>query len=352
MNPRLLDMLPEIYQKILPKLFSEEIAEETQATCGSCPMTLGCEKAMAKIPLQGFHPSTKCCSYQPGHVNYLVGGLLSDQSPLMAEGKKRMLARIEQRLGLPYGVGAPRDLKALYEAAQEGRAAAKAELVCGFYAKESGGTCTIWKHREAVCSTFFCKHDRGADGRRFWLAVKDFLELVEDQVSRYATYRVSSELFHRSEIKLQEDSDSDEMTYEEVWGEFLGREADFYRSTYEIVQSLDQNILEKIIGLDGMVESDRLSAAKALLDRGALPKRLKLSQVVESFAVDDQHYAVMGYLKSDALLVPKDLFDALSEFKTEDEIGTVLDLIAAKYRVQLDEPMLRRLVEHRILLSI
>jgi hypothetical protein len=350
MTVRLIDLLPDIYRSLLPDFFSQQIAVETKATCDTCPMTQKREKAMAKIPLQGFGRETKCCSYQPGHVNYLVGGLLKDASSSMAEGKRRMLARIEQGLGLPYGVSAPSELKKLYEATHSGATTQKANLVCEFYSKQAGGSCTIWKHREAVCSTFFCKHVRGADGRRFWLATKDFLELVEDQLSRYATYQISADLFGRSELALQSDPDSHEMSPAEVWGEYFGRQAQFYMSSFEVVSALNQSELLKIIGFDGMVELDRLTAAKNHLDHGwKLPKRLVLSATVESFSIDDQNIAVMGYLKSDAVVLSKNVFDLLSAFNAESDAKSVLEVFRAKLGGALDEGLIRQLVEHRIL---
>ena len=37
--------------------------------------------------------------------------------------------------------------------------------------------------RNAVCSTWFCKHERGAVGQRFWHAVRDLLIAVEERVA-------------------------------------------------------------------------------------------------------------------------------------------------------------------------
>src|SRR5690349_17121148 len=99
---RILDDLPALYAHLLPAFFQEPVPEETKATCSRCSMCEGnCQDAVAPVDGKSrfFNPNTKCCTYFPKLPNYLVGALLSDDRPELAEGRRRVEARIDARLG-------------------------------------------------------------------------------------------------------------------------------------------------------------------------------------------------------------------------------------------------------------
>src|SRR5262249_54178458 len=143
------------------------IPREPLATCDTCAM----------LPPEGaapsdayFEPDVKCCSYMPKVPSFLVGMLLSDDEPAMQEGRDRMRARIAKRVAVtPLGVYPPTQFAMLYRPGNGSFGRSRA-LRCPFFAEESGA-CTIWKHRNAVCTTWFCKHDRGKRGEDFWKAL-------------------------------------------------------------------------------------------------------------------------------------------------------------------------------------
>src|SRR5690606_28541486 len=111
-------------------------------------------------------------------------------------------------------------------------------LRCPFYEEALGG-CTIWAHRDAVCSTYFCRYAAGADGRRLWTAVKELVSLVEIQLARAALLALAPELLDR-EPGLRpaaaaplgpEDIDGGpppEAAYAAAWGPWAGREVELY----------------------------------------------------------------------------------------------------------------------------
>ena len=100
----------------------------------------------------------------------MVGALLSDLTPELAEGKRRVRARIAEQHGVtPHGVdGAPAYWQR-YLATKDAFGRTQ-DLLCPYY---SEGMCTVWHYREAVCATYYCKHDQGDDGHRFWMAVRE-----------------------------------------------------------------------------------------------------------------------------------------------------------------------------------
>src|SRR5262245_12128098 len=94
---RLLDTVPEFYQRFLPDLFQQQVTHEAKATCDTCAM---CESSCNTPvrPVDGtnhfFRPDTKCCTYHPRLPNYLVGAILSDDSADLAEGRRRLEAKV------------------------------------------------------------------------------------------------------------------------------------------------------------------------------------------------------------------------------------------------------------------
>src|SRR4051794_4988796 len=135
-----------------------------------------------------FRPDTKCCTYHPTLANYLVGAVLRDDS--LAEGRQRLREKIAGGIGVtPRFLATPRKYRLLWDASRERAFGRSLSLRCPYYV-EDGGRCAIWRHREADCSTFFCKHGAGADGKIFWRALGAYLTGVELALSRHALDQV------------------------------------------------------------------------------------------------------------------------------------------------------------------
>src|SRR6476661_2494548 len=98
--PRLIDALPQLYRTRVAAVFDREIPRETKATCDDCAM---CDQSRAVPSVDGlnrlFRPDTKCCTYHPKLPNYLVGALLSDEDPAMAEGRRRIEEKFARGVG-------------------------------------------------------------------------------------------------------------------------------------------------------------------------------------------------------------------------------------------------------------
>ncbi|MFN7131208.1 MAG: hypothetical protein ACK4N5_03945, partial [Myxococcales bacterium] len=247
--PSILDTLPALYRDLLPPFFRSPIPEETKATCAACPM---CASGGADRvdPVDGvartFRPDTKCCTYHPRLPNYLVGALLADSDPALEEGRRRVRAKLASGVGVhPLWLKPPARFTLLYGNGRQffGRTES---LRCPYY-DVGGGGCTIWKFRESVCSTFYCRYVAGADGRRFWMSLKSFLALVELQLSRYAVLQLLPELVHEAKDKEEilsgpggplgaDDLDERPLppkAHAALWGEWSGREEALYRAAFD-----------------------------------------------------------------------------------------------------------------------
>lgn len=361
--PQMLDSLPVLYRQLLPDFFRKEIPEETKATCASCAMcpssASGTVEAVDGVS-RLFRPDTKCCTYYPKLPNYLVGALLSDTREELGEGRRRVEEKIRGRVGVtPQWVRPSARYNLLYRNSRQffGRATS---MRCPYFELEHGG-CTIWPYREAVCSTFFCKYVAGADGRKLWMTFKTYLALAEIQLSRYAALQLLPEYIlsgrdkpEATETPSPEDLDDKplpEKEYAALWRQWVGREPDFYRACYEAIRALSPEQVEKIMGLDGVIELKVLE--KSLRDVVApdLPRVLKLNPEATVKWLPDGSVALGAYSEYDAVALPGIAYSLLVEFTGREPVPAVRERLRKEKQADLHEDILLELYRHRILME-
>ncbi|MFZ5475628.1 MAG: hypothetical protein ACOZNI_02535 [Myxococcota bacterium] len=151
-----------------------EPPRERLATCHACAM---CAAPGEPSTPRHFRPDVKCCTWHPTLPNFAVGAILRDPA---SPGRDVLRRKIEEGVGVtPRGVGPPQHWEMLYARAPFGRTRA---MVCPYFAD---GACGVWRHREAVCATYFCKHEDGPAGERWWTSAKRFLSAVEDDLASW-----------------------------------------------------------------------------------------------------------------------------------------------------------------------
>ena len=358
----LLDSLPAMYRDLLPSFFRGEVPPETKATCSNCAMSeAGCQGKVESVDGASrlFRPDTKCCTYHPRLPNFLVGALLSDDSPAMAEGRGRVEAKLATRSGVtPQWVKPSAKYNLLYRSAR-GAFGRSASLLCPYFVAE-GGNCSIWAYREAVCSTYFCKYVSGADGRKFWMTVKTYLSLTEIQLSRWVALQLMPEYVlsgkdkaeSAGEILTPEDLDGEappEAEYRALWGAWAGREAEFYRACHERVRALTPAAFERILGFDGDVELALLERLHRAAFRPELPPVLKLNPAATVQWLPDGSVALGCYSEVDALALPGAAYPLLTEFTGKEPVATVRERLRREKQADLFEDVLLELHRHRIL---
>lgn len=171
-SPAPLTVQHALYTAWMEEALGGPLPGAPRSTCGSC--------AMCPTPQRGpgtaFRPDVKCCMFTPRLPNFLVGGLIR------AQGEGWLAARRDDLR--PWGVErAPARSEALHLANAAGRFGQEPALVCPHYAADSG-LCGIWTHRDAVCSTWYCKPDRGRVGKALWNDVYRLLVAVEELLAR------------------------------------------------------------------------------------------------------------------------------------------------------------------------
>lgn len=362
---RLLDSLPELYRGLLPDFFRQDVVpEETKATCSRCAMCKeNAEGAVESVDgvSRFFRPDTKCCTYFPRLPNYLVGALLSDDRPELAEGRRRMEARIAGRIGVtPQWVKPPAKFNFLYKNGHQffGRAAS---LRCPYYGEASGG-CTIWPYREAVCSTFFCKYVAGADGRKFWMSLKTYLTLTEIQLSRWTSLQLLPDYVlsgkDRPELNTVplgvedlDDAPPPAKAYAELWKEHVGREAEYFRACYQLVRGLTAEGLDKLLGLDGVIELKAVETLFASSVSPRLPRTLRFNPDATVQWLPDGSVALGAYSDFDAIALPGEAYGLLVEFTGRQPVEAVRHHLREHKQADLSEDILVELYRHRILVE-
>ncbi|WP_434388580.1 hypothetical protein [Melittangium boletus] len=358
----MLDSLPVLYRDLLPEFFQKGVPVETKATCDSCAMcpssasgTVESVDGVSRL----FRPDTKCCTYYPRLPNFLVGALLSDDRPELAEGRRRMEEKLASRVAVtPQWVKASARYNLLYRNSRQffGRALS---MRCPYYEEVQGG-CTIWPYREAVCSTFFCKYVAGADGRKFWMTLKTYLTLTEIQLSRYALLQLLPDYILTGKDKPELGMDSPTMEeledkpmaakdYATLWGSWAGREADFYRATYQLVRGLTPERVQELLGLDGLIELTLLDKSRRDAVAPTLPKVLKLNPEATVKWLTDGNVALGSYSEYDAVALPGIAYALLVEFTGQEPVDVVRERLRTEKQADLHEDILLELYRHRIL---
>jgi len=362
--PRILDALPALYGNLFPSFFRREVPVEAKATCSSCAM---CESSCrnAAAPVDGisrmFRPDTKCCTFHPRLPNYLIGALLSDTDEALAEGQRRVRDKIANRAGVtPQWMRAPAKFDLLYKSTRRafGRAAS---LRCPYY-DPGPGSCTIWRYREAVCSTFFCKYVSGADGHKLWMSIKTFLSLAEIQLSRYAVFRLYPEYIHDNRDRADaaerpltleelEDEGPPEEQYAAMWRGWAGMEPEFYQACFEEVRALGEADLERLLGFDGTMEVAILERLYHAAVEPSLPKRLKLNPDATVNWLPDGTVALGAYSQYDAIGLPGEAYALIAEFTGTEPVDAVRQRLRRQKQSDLADDVLLVLHQHRVLVE-
>lgn len=269
----LLNDLPSLYEGLLPDTFNMEIPSESFATCSNCTMVCQ-EKPHSSNNF--YSPNVKCCTYHPNLPNYLTGYILESNDTSQSEGRLRIAKKIAERIGVfPSGIYPSKRYQSLYKNYGSSVFGKTEELLCPYYIR-SNGNCSIWKAREAVCSTYFCVHTGGTKGRDFWRAVNIYLLHVQESLVCYTQMELNMNLHlqegalfdHGGHLSIE---DFDETTpteelYGRVWKQYVGKEIEFYKECHRIVTSLSRTGLTKIIGVKGKALLNEVRSRKNELE--------------------------------------------------------------------------------------
>lgn len=358
MSESIRSQLPAVYAPLLPPHFDQPVIQETRATCGSCQM-LNHGNLPEGVSAVFFRQETKCCTYQPSVPNYLIGALLADTRPELAEGQKRVRAHIGTRIGVtPQWLGPSAKYEVLYDASMRTSFGKNLTLKCTYY---DDGKCTIWKHRETICSTFFCKFSNGALAATFWKALKDYLVYAETVLARWAMQAVSLEVNEpnqqRGQLQLYEleDRPPPDGIYKKWWGSWAGREEEFYVACYEKVKTLNREKYSSLVDQKpkGRELLTATMTAYAAVNSHKLPERVQLNPKARVLPVLNAGSVIVTapYNPYDSVLIENDLYQVLRKFKHDKTVAETRKQLREEEGIELEDALLESFSRHQILMG-
>ena len=352
--------LPRRYQRWLDGLVGEELPRERRATCHDCVMCGDRAESEGVAPELRFDAEVKCCSFYPRLPNYLVGAILDDPTTDARFGLAVIRRRVRAReaatpLGLFVSPAEARRYDQMRGAGAFGRVR---DVRCPFLTDET--RCGIWQNRNGVCATYFCRHDDRAQGHRLWESVLALVNRIERALARWcvielADARALDELFdaegegRRLERFELHGAVTDEGVIApslaaRLWGEWLGREEDFYRACAAKVDPLDVEAVRAIGGVEVMLGARRVREAAVARGRRSLP-RVLCHKVTHAVAVEGGVALYGSRAPYDPLRVSGAVAEALAAFDGRPT-REVLDTLQTERGVTLDEATLGALGTH------
>jgi hypothetical protein len=353
--------LPSLYAGWMAALLAGPIPQETEATCSDCAMCVGRDERRTAGRVF-FDPMVKCCSFMPVLPNFLVGRILSDAGPGAARARSSVEARIQERLAVtPLGLDRPAKYDLLYEHGSAGFGQSRT-LRCPHFVEPGGGRCAIWRHREAVCATYFCKHVRGSVGMDFWHSVRRLLGAVEADLARWCVAElevgtdVLQSLFPSGDAAAGDplgaadlDNRPDPAAYERLWGKWAGRERSFYARCARLVHDLSWQQVVAICAPTVRILGRVTRAAYERLMSQGLPPAVRAGSlhIIHLNAADA---GVVAYRGEDPVQLPTTLLNVLHYFDgrpTREAIAA----IARKENVELEDGLVRKLADFQVLVE-
>jgi hypothetical protein len=333
--------LSDQYSGWIQEALGAALEPETKATCSECAMCADWP------PVEKFKPDVKCCSFIPSLPNFRVGAILADPDPALERGRETVRARLLGGDGAnPLFLEPPRAYALAYPRLSRDGFGGDRSLVCPHF---SEGRCSIWRWREAVCSTYFCRYVRGGNGRAVWRHARRLLVIAEAAVARACVLQAGLEVEALHGLLAIEDARGGGMganaspeAIERSWGRWRGREEEFYLRCWEAARPLTWADVLRLGGSEADVQ------ARALWHRfheglpKAVPPRLKAASYSIVGSRQDS-VAVVGYSRADPLELSRAAASALTRFDGRPT-EAILDEVQRRDGVifapsQLIEPM-------------
>jgi hypothetical protein len=340
-----------LHEQWLRSALDAQIPVERRATCDKCVMcTDNSESVHAS-----FLPSAKCCTYWPTLPNYLVGLALADvRGP---EGAARLRTLIERSWAVPLGLSPSPGYKILY--AQASKDFGKSLLLrCPFFIEDAGHSCSIWNHRNAVCSTWFCRFDAGAEGRAFWEAVRLLLTAAERAVATWCALqldispdaiRMSKAAFSSDDLERQSIDGCDKYGLDSrLWGRWNEARSSYYIRCGELASTLSWQHVLVIGGIEVQAFESAMRTAYDAMMSPRLPETVKVGplKVINGRA---DHVTVVSYSEMDPQQIDWNVFAGLTRCNDRQTVDEFRGCMQRLSGVELTDSALRQLVRTKVL---
>jgi len=255
----------------------------------------------------------------------------AEDDDLARKGAVSVLARIARGVGVtPLGLDKTPVYSALYESVKLQSFGRVGALRCPHYV-EDAGACGVWRHRNAVCATWFCKHQSGGDGAKQWAEVRDLLKVLERDLAIWAAIELGINGRRLSDaIDLAREPQADALTREltawdsaSLWGPWADRKCEFFVRASTLVSGLD---VSAALARSGPESRARVAAIRDRFGRrsgcSSNPSRVRVAAGYRCLPGHAGKAWLAGYSPYDWLEVPAALWDAMQRLVADDRAST------------------------------
>jgi hypothetical protein len=347
--------LPPLYARWMDAHLGGHIPEETRATCSNCAMAPTRGEPMG--PGQ-FDPTTKCCTYVPRLPNFLVGAVLADEDPANTPGRATIEGRVIAGVGVtPLGLARPPawDLVYRHGVVRSDTAFGRTRsLRCPHFLPD--GRCGIWKHRDGVCATWYCRNDRGAVGFAFWEALGAYLGVLERALAYDAVLAMGLDgpaLDHLVDGPPPVDGPALDGRQSlgarrRIWGHWVEHEREMYVATAARVERMNWSEVRRAAGPLGEAHGLVVVRAWEALVWASTPARLRLTRL-GSVDIGPETTAIVTHRAYDPIEVPSKLLPLLARF--DGRPAEIVRAELAREGAPVDAAVVQRLVDWGVLVE-
>ena len=357
--------LPPLYDRWITELLGGGIPRESRATCDDCAMWAKSGEAARPAGSQTyfFDPVIKCCTWIPTLENFLVGRILADADPGAEFGRATVEKRIADGIGVsPLGLAQPPVFSLLYKSSSDAFGRSRS-LKCPHYIEDGGG-CGVWRNRNSTCATWFCKHARGHVGFAFWRdSLHPLLQIVERALARWCLLEleISGESLRHLAVSAGWSGEAETVTgdvldnrvdrkaYARLWGEWAGREHEFFGRCAELVSPLSWADALAISGPEGRAYARLTQEAYSRLVSEEVPSTLKVGSF-HLVQIENAMTRVSTYSDYDPLDIPQAVVELLHYFDGRPT-EQALTAVAEERGVSLEPALVRKMVDFKLLVA-
>ena len=326
-----------------------------------------------------------CCTYYPELPNFLVGQVLTrvpdngmrvpssqSQGPSLGDGTDQALGVIRSRIRArvrctPFGIHPTAAAEKIQTDPFANNFYGSDESFRCPYQRTVDMACTIWGQRNSVCSTWFCRFERGNVSSEAWAAVKQLLLEVESSLSSWCVHdllddeavallfdvgaKPRTDVLRQLSGGLEDEGVVPDSVVRRVWGTWYEREEDFFRACADRVGALSWADVRRIGGERVVVLERLASRALTRLNRFDIPDRLRHVGLPGSAfqiqtAADGRAVVYSGSF--DVQHFDHELLNRLSTFDGHAGLGSVRERLKEE-GVALSDETLHRLVDYGLL---
>lgn len=343
--------MPRIHDLWLSELLSAELPAEKRSTCDNCAMCGNQTRSTVS-----FQSDTKCCTFWPSLANFLVGGALLDETESGRDGRSRVLQFARRGWATPLMLLPAPAHRMLYAQTKSREFGRSPLLKCPYLG--DGGGCTIWKQRNAICATWFCKYERGVASQQFWDAVRRFLTGMERSVAIWCclelgisgeSVRKALEMLHKEDLeRLHLDGSPRSHSDVDLWGTWNDQRVEFYERCARAASDLSWADACQLGGAECRSLADAVKETFGNLRRPIdLSRKLMVSHL-RVLSHQSGEVVLSGHIETDPVVVSERVLNVLHlvDGKTGHEAELVLRRAG---ETQLGHELIDALVQAQIL---